>query len=106
MIDRAERELKARFGLEAVIHLDPVEPGGPEADRLRALAEELAREIDPAATVHDFRRSGEDGVYFDVVVPYGVSLTDGEVCAALEEKLRRQAPDCRPVIDVDRSHVL
>lgn len=29
VIDRAERELKERFGLEAVIHLDPVEMGDP-----------------------------------------------------------------------------
>lgn len=106
VIDQAERELKAHFGLEAVIHLDPVEPGGPEADRLRALAEELAREIDPAATVHDFRCGGEGAVSFDVVVPYGVSLADSEVRSALAEKLRQRAPDCRPVIEVDRSHVL
>jgi len=78
VIDRAERELEARFGLEAVIHLDPVETGDPWADRLRALAEELAREIDPAATIHDFRLGEGGEVSFDVVVPYDVALTDGE----------------------------
>ena len=106
VVDRAERELADRFGLEAVIHLDPVEQGDPRSDRLRALAEELAREVDPAATVHDFRCGGEGQVAFDVVVPYGVALSDGEVRAALEEKLRAREPDCRPVIGVDRSHVL
>lgn len=106
VIDRAERELKARFGLEAVIHLDPVEPGCPETDRLLALAEELAREIDPAATVHDFRLGGGGGISFDVVVPYGSALTDDGVRAALTEKLLQREPDCRPVIGVDRSHVL
>ena len=106
VIDRAERELKERFGLEAVIHLDPVDAGDPCSDRLRALAEGLAREIDPAATIHDFRRGGEGEVSFDVVVPYDVALSDRQVREALAEKLARREPDCRPSIGVDRSHVL
>ena len=106
VIDRAERELGERFGLEAVIHLDPVERGDPRSDRLRALAEELARELDPAATVHDFR-CGEDGqISFDVVVPYDVSLSDEAVRRALTEKLLAREPGCSPVIGVDRSYVL
>ncbi len=106
VIDRAERELDERFGLEAVIHLDPVDRGGPRSDRLRSLAGELARGIDPAATVHDFRCGGDGQVAFDVVVPYDVALSDGEVRAALEEKLLAREPGCRPAIGVDRSHVL
>ena len=106
VIDRAERELGERFGLEAVIHLDPVERGDPRSDRLRALTEELARELDPAATVHDFRCGGDGQVAFDVVVPYGVALSDEEVRQALTEKLLAQEPDCSPVIGVDRSYVL
>lgn len=106
VIDRAERELGARFGLEAVIHMDPVERGDPRSDRLRALAEELAREIDPAATIHDFRLSGDGQLEFDVVVPYDVALSDGEVRDALSAKLLDREPGCRPAIQVDRSHVL
>ena len=43
---------------------------------------------------------------FDVVVSYEVALSDGEVRAALEEKLRRREPGLIPVIGVDRSQVL
>ena len=106
VIDRAERELGRRFGLEAVIHMDPVERGDPRSDRLRALAETLAREIDPTATVHDFRLSGAEQVAFDVVVPYGVALSDQEVRETLAEKLADREPGCRPAINVDRSPVL
>ena len=105
VIDHIERELGARFGLEAVIHLDPVDEGDPRTARLAVLALALAREIDPAATVHDLRCSGDE-VSFDVVVPYEVALADNQVRAALEEKLRAREPGCRPVIGVDRSHVL
>lgn len=106
VIDKAERELKVRFGLEAVIHLDPVERGDPRSNRLHALAEALARELDPAATVHDFRCGGGERLAFDVVVPYDVALSDQQVREALTEKLLDQEPGCQPDIGVDRSHVL
>ena len=106
VIDRAERELADRFGLEAVIHLDPVERGDPRLERLRALAEALARELDAAATIHDFRLDEGGQISFDVVVPYDAALSDSEARQILSQKLADQVPDCRPVITVDRSHVL
>ncbi len=108
VIDRVERELKERFGLDAVIHMDPVEAEGPRLRRLRRLAEEAARELHPAATVHDLRCEGEDPVElrFDVVVPYEVGLSDEEIRAALTAKLKEREPSCRPDVGVDRSHVL
>ena len=106
VIDHIERELEERFGLEAVIHLDPVERGDPRLERLRALAEALARELDAAATIHDFRLDEGGQISFDVVVPYDAALSDSEARQILSQKLADQVPDCRPVITVDRSHVL
>ncbi len=106
VIDRAERELAQRFGLEAVIHLDPVETGNPLLNRLRTAAGELARELDAAATVHDVRLAPDGQLLFDVVVPYDVALSDQQVRDTLTEKLLAREPDCRPLIGVDRSHVL
>ena len=106
VIDRVERALRARFGLEAVIHLDPVDAGDPRTGRLRSVVAGLAREVGGAATVHDLRCSPEGELAFDVVVPYESSLTDEEVRAALTQRLLEREPDCRPVIEVDRSHVL
>ena len=103
VIDRIERELERRFGLEAVIHLDPVDEDDPRASRLLLVATEAARELDPRATVHDLRWVGEGEVSFDVVVSYELSLSDGEVRAALEKKLRLKEPGLVPVIGVDRA---
>ena len=106
VIDHIERELGERFGLEAVIHLDPVEPEDPYTRRLLSLAAQAARELDPAATIHDLRRTPEGEVSFDVVAPYDVALTDEEVRTALTRRLEELEPGLRPVIGVDRSHVL
>lgn len=106
VIDHIERELGERFGLEAVIHLDPVEPEDPYTRRLLSLASQAARELDPAATIHDLRRTPAGEMSFDVVAPYDVALTDEEVRAALTRRLEELEPGLRPVIGVDRSHVL
>ena len=106
VIDCIERELEDRFGLEAVIHLDPLDEDDPRASHLLLVAIEAARELDPFATIHDLRCGGEGKVSFDVVVSYEVALSDDEVRAALEKKLRSREPGLIPVIGVDRSQVL
>ena len=103
VIDRIERELADRFSLEAVIHPDPLDEDDPRASHLLLIATQAARELDSAATVHDLRRVGEGEVSFDVVVPYALALSDDEVRAALEKKLRRREPGLVPVIGVDRA---
>lgn len=108
IIDRIERELASHFHMEAVIHMDPIQIGDPQMDQLRLLIEGVARELDCAATIHDFHMEGSDQLElrFDVVVPYDVPLTNKEVRAVMVEKLLSRNPDWRPVIGVDRSHVL
>ena len=106
VIDRIERELERRFALEAVIHLDPLDEDDPRVSHLLLVATEAARELDPFATVHDLRWVGDGEAAFDVVVSYEVALSDDEVRAALEEKLRSREPGLTPVIGVDRSQVL
>lgn len=109
IIDHIEREVGERFGIEAVIHMDPIQVGNPMVDGLRELAARLAREIDPAITIHDFRITAgpyHTNLIFDVVVPYETTLTDDQVKAALAEKLAAVSDNYHAVIDVDRSYVL
>lgn len=108
VIDHVERELRRSFGLEAVIHMDPVQTGNPLVEELKELTQKLAREIDPALTIHDFRiTSGPmfTNLIFDVVVPFTVTLTEKEVKEQLGEKLMAVNPAYRAVIDVDRTFV-
>ena len=108
VIDHAERELKRRFGMEAVIHMDPVQTDDPKVERLLHLTEALAGEIDPSITVHDFRIT--DGpratnLIFDLVLPYDVPLSADEVKERLAAGLSAADPRYHAVIDVDRSYV-
>lgn len=108
VIDQVERELRRQFGMEAVIHMDPVQTGNPLVERLRELAAEQARRIHPSLTIHDFRiTSGPlfTNLIFDVVVPYEVELDDRTVKERLAEGLRAADPSYRAVIEVDRAYV-
>ncbi len=108
VVDHIERELKERFGLEAVIHMDPVGADDPRLRRLKELVEAAAKELHPGATVHDLRTGGDDrmDLRFDVVIPYEAELTDEEIRTSLTAKLKEKEPCCRPDIGVDRSSVL
>ena len=107
VIDHIERELKQRNHIETVIHMDPVVQD-EKTERLRARVEELAKCIDPRLTIHDFRTTAgpiHTNLLFDVMVPYGFSMTDQQVKKELGRQVRELSETYYPVIEVDRSYV-
>ena len=82
IIDDIERELKERFRIEAVIHMDPIATRDPRTNALKEQVAELVREVDPAMTIHDFRMTQgphHQNLIFDVVAPHRCPLSDEEV---------------------------
>ena len=107
VIDHIERELKQRNQIETVIHMDPI-VRDEKTERLRQQVEELAKAMDSRLTVHDFRITAgpiHTNILFDVVVPYGFSLTDTQVKKELSRRIRALSEKYYPVIEVDRSYV-
>lgn len=89
LIDNTERELKQQYGIETVIHMDPVKQDG-QTQLLREQVAQLAAEVDPGLTIHDFRITAgpsHTNLIFDVVVPNGFSLSDAALLSALREKI-------------------
>lgn len=107
VIDHIERELKQRNHIETVIHMDPV-VRDENTERLRGRVEELAKDIDPRLTIHDFRTTAgpiHTNLLFDVVVPYSFSMTDKQVKTELAQRVRDLSEKYYPVIEVDRPFV-
>lgn len=107
VIDHIERELKFKHHIETCVHMDPVVRDG-RTEALRGQTAEIAREIDPALTIHDFRVTAgpiHTNVLFDVVVPYGFRLSDSEVRGRLAEGIKALSDRYFPVIQVDHSYV-
>ena len=107
LIDHIERELKEKHHIETVIHMDPV-VNDQRTTALREQVSRLAREIDPVLSIHDLRITAgprHTNVLFDVMVPYGFRLTDGQVVSRLSEGVRGLSDKYFPVIQVDHSFV-
>ncbi len=109
MIDNIERELKAKFNCEAVVHMDPVQADDESTNELKTCVRQILNEIAPELMMHDFRivrGNTHTNVIFDIVVPYKFRLTDKEICDKVNNKLETARDEkCYAVINVDRSYV-
>ena len=87
LIDHLEREIGEKFGIEAVIHMDPIVVDG-DTEEMRELVEGVVKAVHPDATVHDLRIAEWDkirNVYFDGILPYGIDISDDEAA----DKIKR-----------------
>lgn len=108
VIDTIEHELRDTLSCHAVIHMDPVQVGDAETDRLKALVGECLETIDPALSMHDFRivtGPTHTNLIFDVVTPYRFKLSDSELTALIQEKVQEKNPTYFTVIDVDKTMI-
>ncbi len=109
IIDHVERELRDKYAVEAVIHMDPIVLGDEATDRMRELVSRRAREIDPAITIHDFRMTGgplHTNLIFDMVVPHSCPLTNEQAKARIADAMKQEDPRYFTVVEIDRSYVL
>lgn len=107
LIDHIERELKHKHHIETVIHMDPI-VCDERTSQLRQQVAQLVHDFDPSLTIHDFRITpgpSHTNLIFDVMVPYGFRLSDGQVRTQLEEQIQALSPRYFPVIQIDRSFV-
>ena len=107
VIDDIERELKEKFHIEAVIHMDPIATKDPLTNELKAKVAGLVQQIDPAMTIHDFRMvSGatHTNLIFDAVVPFGFRLTDAQVAEKIKTAVRALDGTYYAVVHVERSY--
>ena len=108
VIDAIERELKAKFGIETSIHMDPIVTDDERVNRLHHQVAELVRGIDPKMTIHDFRITAgphHTNLIFDVVTPFGFRLEDAEVARQLRALIRTFDSHYVPVIQVEHSYI-
>ena len=109
IIDRIERDAAKALGIFLVIHMDPVEMKDERVLRIREMAADLLRELDPSCSLHDFRVvHGEKHInlIFDMVVPIEYDdRTREELPKRLAEKLKEADPRYECVITVDYEYV-
>ena len=106
-IDRAMSELDLKLGCFSVIHMDPVDTKNERLAEMREETVQLLRNIDPVLSLHDFRMvpgKHRTNLVFDVLVPFGYKLSDEDVRKAVRAAVEERHPDCRCIIQIDKSY--
>lgn len=105
IIDQIERDFMKDWGIDLVIHLDPVVSGDEETNLIKADVLTAIADISPEIGMHDFRVV--KGIHvtkliFDLEIPYGFKWSEEEVVLMLEEVIGLMDVRYQAVILVDR----
>ncbi len=107
-IDNIELRLKREYGIDAVIHMDPISVNDPETNALREKVAALILGLGKGYSFHDFRivkGRSHTNVIFDVLAPYENAMTDEEIIAKLKDEIHRISPHYRCIINIDRKYI-
>ncbi len=103
-IDRCEREIKDKTGIDAVIHMDPIVTDDEDVNNARARMSERVAELYNGITIHDFRMvKGEkqNNLIFDICVPPDCKLTHSQIREAVSALAEDINPTFKCVITID-----
>ena len=107
VIDNIEIEIFERFGIETVIHTDPIDTRDPKLNEVKATVKRFLSELGEEMNAHDFRMvpgKTHTNIVFDVVIPAD-SRTDPEALkVAVSTAVAATNPDYRCVIKIDRNY--
>lgn len=107
-IDLIEREIKKKYHLDMVIHMDPIVVDDEHVNRLRLQISEIVRAVDPRFTIHDFRMvegPTHTNLIFDLVVPHNCEMKKGDIYRRVNALVSELSPRYYTVITVEHSFV-
>lgn len=105
-IDLCEKLIQEKFGVNLVIHMDPIDTDDASVAAARDTMVGILKEIDTKLTLHDFRMTPagdtRTNLIFDVVIPSQLKLSENE----LNDIICQKAHECNKtyvcVITFDR----
>ncbi len=107
VIDNIEDDIRAKFGCEITIHLDPIQVGDAETDALKERIGKALLTLDDQLSIHDLRIvRGEThtNVLFDCVIPYDKKkLTEAEIFMYVKATFKDE-PKYNFIIHFDRPY--
>ncbi len=106
-IDHIEKELTERLGCDAVIHMDPIATEDETVNAAREQVAELARRVEPQATIHDFRMvrgTHNTNLIFDMVLPIESQMSGAEARTRIAALVAEAMPGCQTVVHIDKAY--
>lgn len=85
VIDRAEKKIRGKLGIDLTIHADPVtDTVSPQYRKIISFLQEK----DASLSVHDFHEYDEEGkqvLDFDILIPFNSSIAEEEICGGIRD---------------------
>lgn len=88
--DTIEKEIKEKFGIELVVHLDPLITNDVRINALKEMVGKELKSIGNELTFHDFRvvdGPTRTNLIFDVVLPHEYNLSEEDVKTRLQSRI-------------------
>ena len=88
--DTIERVVKEKFGIELVVHLDPIVTNDIRINALNTMVKNELIQIDSSLTMHDFRvvdGPTRTNLIFDVVISHDSQKSEEEITNELKERI-------------------
>lgn len=107
-IDMIEKNVKDRFGIELVIHMDPIVTNNETVNKYYEMVHKVIKDIDSALNMHDFRvveGNTHTNLIFDVVVPFGFRLSEKELIEKINSEIKKINENYYLVITVDNCYI-
>ncbi len=107
-VDLIERAVKEQFGIELVIHMDPVTADNERVNSLKETVSRIVKNVNELLTIHDFRivdGPTHTNLIFDVVVPYDVKISNKELNLILNDKIKEYDSRLCTVITFDNYYI-
>ena len=107
MVDTIEHRLARELNCSAVIHMDPVCVDDELTNSIKEKVAVIVEGMEGEVSFHDFRIvSGptHTNLIFDVVVPFNYVMTDSEIEAYIQSKVKEINENYFTVVEIDKAY--
>ncbi len=105
LIDNIEKQLLSEYNITCTIHMDPIVTDDEHINSLREMVQGVVKEIDSSFRIHDFRCVAgptHTNLIFDVEIPFEEKRSNKDICALIEEQIKKIDNTYFAVISIDR----
>lgn len=106
-MDHIEREVLEKYGINLVVHMDPLVVNDERIRVLRDLTYGTVKEFDEVLSIHDFRvveGPKHTNLIFDLVIPFDYKLSADELKEKIAELMKEHNRNYYVVITVEYSY--
>ncbi len=107
-IDSIERLVKSKFGIELVIHMDPIVTNDETTEKYYQLVHKTVKDFDDSLSIHDFRvveGPVHTNFIFDIVIPHSYALTEKELISEINDRIHKINENYFLVITIDNCYI-